>query len=328
MKSWCAVAAHFFSALVSRHLPNMRRSATDRPSMTHHHMILVCRGAFSSFHYIQPLIKSAAWAHVRLEWRGPRGELTARWIFGSIYNCWAAMRRLLHDACWSRSSVRTCYKSSGRERVMMRGWNRRRLRSEGRRLYRREVRKIVGELRVDIGVVRYFLTRSSRKPRSSPSKDEPFSQEMPLKVQFSNRGLKISDSKPGCRSSLSSSLLCEIDTTNRFLTLSSFSRQAFSCFLSQDPRFTPGKRFGVRNRHANCGHRRTTHLHIYGLWWGLMANLWWRVSGITCWNYPSLTRDGSPRLRLLPPGPCLSIIVIECITYQKSVIGHLLECTY
>jgi hypothetical protein len=38
-----------------------------------------------------------------------------------------------------------------------------------------------------------------RKPRSSPQKNELFSQEMHLKIPLLSRGLKLSNSKPGCR---------------------------------------------------------------------------------------------------------------------------------
>ncbi len=37
------------------------------------------------------------------------------------------------------------------------------------------------------------------KPRSSPSKNEPLSQEMHLKIPLLSQGLKLSNSKPGCR---------------------------------------------------------------------------------------------------------------------------------
>jgi hypothetical protein len=58
--------------------------------------------------------------------------------------------------------------------------------------------KEVGELRGDISAIRYVLTPSVRKPRSSPTKNELFSQEMHLKIPLSSRGLKFSNSKPGC----------------------------------------------------------------------------------------------------------------------------------
>jgi hypothetical protein len=62
--------------------------------------------------------------------------------------------------------------------------------------YRCNDRKRVGELRVDIGVVRKVLTPSFRKARSSPPENEPLSQEMYLKMWLLSRGLKLSNSKP------------------------------------------------------------------------------------------------------------------------------------
>jgi hypothetical protein len=57
----------------------------------------------------------------------------------------------------------------------------------------------VGMFRGNIGAIRQVLTSSFRKPRSSPSKNELFSQEMHLKIPLLSRGLKLSNSKPGCR---------------------------------------------------------------------------------------------------------------------------------
>jgi hypothetical protein len=57
----------------------------------------------------------------------------------------------------------------------------------------------VGELRGDIGAIRKVLTPSFRIPRSTPSKNEPFSQEMHLKIPLLTWCLKLSNSKPGCR---------------------------------------------------------------------------------------------------------------------------------
>jgi hypothetical protein len=61
-------------------------------------------------------------------------------------------------------------------------------------------KKIV-EVRGGIGAIRYVLTLSFRKPRSSPRKEktEPFSQEMHLKIPLLSQGLKLPNSKPGCR---------------------------------------------------------------------------------------------------------------------------------
>jgi hypothetical protein len=81
-----------------------------------------------------------------------------------------------------------------------------------------ETEKKVDELRGDIGAIRQGLTPSFRKPQSSPPKNKPLSQEMHLKIPLSSHGLKLSNSKPGCKVS---ALFCEIDTTNGFLTSSS-----------------------------------------------------------------------------------------------------------
>ncbi len=68
---------------------------------------------------------------------------------------------------------------------------------------------------------------------------------MHLKMQLLSQGLKLSNSKRGCRVS-ALSLFCEIDTTNGFLTLSSFRSVLFPASYSRiDPCFTVGKRIGV-----------------------------------------------------------------------------------
>jgi hypothetical protein len=60
--------------------------------------------------------------------------------------------------------------------------------------------KTVGDLRGYIGVIRQFLAPSFRKLQSSPpKKNEPFSQEMHLKIPLPSQGLILSNSKPGCR---------------------------------------------------------------------------------------------------------------------------------
>ncbi len=50
--------------------------------------------------------------------------------------------------------------------------------------YRCEDRIIVSELRGNIGEIRSILTHSFRKPRSSPPENEPFSQEVYLKISL------------------------------------------------------------------------------------------------------------------------------------------------
>ncbi len=58
--------------------------------------------------------------------------------------------------------------------------------------HRCEVRQKVGELRGDMGaLLDSEVLTPSQKTRSSPSKNEPFSQqEMHLKIQLLDRGLK------------------------------------------------------------------------------------------------------------------------------------------
>ncbi len=59
----------------------------------------------------------------------------------------------------------------------------------------------VGEFRgSDIGDIRYVLNPSLRKPRSSAKKKkEPLILERPLKILVLSRGLKLLNSKPGCK---------------------------------------------------------------------------------------------------------------------------------
>ncbi len=59
--------------------------------------------------------------------------------------------------------------------------------------------KRVGELKGGISVIRKVLTPSFRKPRPSPSKTEPFSPEMHLKIPLLSLSSKLSNSKPGYR---------------------------------------------------------------------------------------------------------------------------------
>ncbi len=64
--------------------------------------------------------------------------------------------------------------------------------------YRYEDNKKV-ELICDIGAIWRVLIPSFRKPQSSPPENEPFSQEMHLKIPLLSRGFKLSNSKPRCR---------------------------------------------------------------------------------------------------------------------------------
>jgi hypothetical protein len=60
-------------------------------------------------------------------------------------------------------------------------------------------KKKISELGGEFGAISYVLTPSFRIPRSSPPKNEPFSEEMHLKTPLFSRGLILSNSKPGCR---------------------------------------------------------------------------------------------------------------------------------
>jgi hypothetical protein len=61
-----------------------------------------------------------------------------------------------------------------------------------------ETENKVGELRGDVVAIRSVLTPSVRGSDHHPPKNEPFSQEMHLKIPLLSRGLKMSNSKPGC----------------------------------------------------------------------------------------------------------------------------------
>ncbi len=61
--------------------------------------------------------------------------------------------------------------------------------------YSRKEGKEVGELRGDIGAITSVLAPFFRKPRSSHPKNEPFSQEMRLKIPLSSRGLNLPNSQ-------------------------------------------------------------------------------------------------------------------------------------
>jgi hypothetical protein len=57
--------------------------------------------------------------------------------------------------------------------------------------YRSEERKLVGELRGDIGAIRKVLNLSFRKPRSSPHKKQTVQPKMHLKIPLSSQGLEF-----------------------------------------------------------------------------------------------------------------------------------------
>jgi hypothetical protein len=63
--------------------------------------------------------------------------------------------------------------------------------------YRSEDRKKVGDFRGKIDAVGLTFKPSLRKPRSLSLKNEPFSQEMHLKVPLLSWILKLSNSDPG-----------------------------------------------------------------------------------------------------------------------------------
>ncbi len=104
--------------------------------------------------------------------------------------------------------------------------------------------------------------RSFRKPRSSPPKTESFSPEMHLKIQLSSRGLKLSNSKPGCRVSSFHFFVIQILPT-------AFGHQAHSdkCFSQlHNPRLTTVSLveselgFEIVTQLADTGKRPSSHL--------------------------------------------------------------------
>jgi hypothetical protein len=130
--------------------------------------------------------------------------------------------------------------------------------------YRCEDRIWFGELKGEIGAITYILTLYFKNPDNQPPKNEPFSQEMHLKIPLLRRGSNFSNSKPGC--SLSSSLLCEIDTTNGFLTWSSFRWVLFQLLiLGLTPVSLLKAKRGLKSS-RNFWTPENKHLHIYSLW--------------------------------------------------------------
>jgi hypothetical protein len=57
--------------------------------------------------------------------------------------------------------------------------------------YRREDRRQICESTGGVGAIRSVLTPSFRKPRSSPPKNEAFSQAMHLKIPLLSQGLEL-----------------------------------------------------------------------------------------------------------------------------------------
>jgi hypothetical protein len=64
--------------------------------------------------------------------------------------------------------------------------------------YRNEERKKSGKLRRDIGANRWVLTPSSRQNRSHKENNEPFSQEMHMKLSILSQDLILSNYTRGC----------------------------------------------------------------------------------------------------------------------------------
>jgi hypothetical protein len=113
------------------------------------------------------------------------------------------------------------------------------------------------KVQANLGVIEKVLTSSFIKPRSSPPKNEPFSQDMHLKIPILSRGLKLSNSKPGCKVSVLH-FFWEIEITNGFLTSSLFGKVPSSAFYSRiNLCFTARKRIGVWNCHET--HRHPLH---------------------------------------------------------------------
>ncbi len=104
---------------------------------------------------------------------------------------------------------------------------------------------------------------SFRKPQSSPHKNEPFCQEMHLKIPLSSWGLKLPNSKPGCI--VAAPLLCEIVTTNGFLTSISFRYVFFQLLI---PGLTTFSALESKSWFEIFTHSRTPeiyHLNDYSL---------------------------------------------------------------
>ncbi len=131
--------------------------------------------------------------------------------------------------------------------------------------YRCEDRKKVRELRADIGAISQVLTPSFRKPRSSPPKNEPFSQEMHLKIPLLSRGLKSSSSKPVCR--ISAIHFFVKGKTPMGFWHRVHSDKCFFSFLFQDqPLFHYWKAIRGLKLSRNLRTPKSDHIHIYSLW--------------------------------------------------------------
>jgi hypothetical protein len=110
-------------------------------------------------------------------------------------------------------------------------------------------------LRGDIGHLIGFDPLFQKTSIINP-KTEPFSQEMDLKIPLSSRGLKLSNSKPGCKVSA-------FNFFANYMPPIAFSHHAQSdkCFFDFQlliPRFSFVSLLEVLNCHATCRHQKTT----------------------------------------------------------------------
>ncbi len=105
----------------------------------------------------------------------------------------------------------------------------------------------------------------SKYLESSPSKNEPFSQEMHLKILLTSRGLKLSKSKPGCRVSALQFFVIFIPPMAFWLR--AHSGECFFSFLSRDLHlFHCWKaNWGLKSS-SNSQTSNNCHIHIYSLW--------------------------------------------------------------
>ncbi len=109
-----------------------------------------------------------------------------------------------------------------------------------------------------------FWLPLSENPHHHSEKNDPFRQGVHSKIPLLSRGLKLSNSKPGCRVS-ALPFFCKIESTNGFLTSSSIKYVLFSASYFINPCFTAGKELSVENV-FNSQTPDNDHLHICSLW--------------------------------------------------------------
>ncbi len=119
------------------------------------------------------------------------------------------------------------------------------------------------------------ISPSSRKPRSSPTKNKPSSKDMHLKMPIWSRSMKLSNSKPGCRVSGSQlfTSLWNIGITHDFLTSSSIKFFQLPIAIWTPVSILESK-LGLEIL-TNSRTLKTDHLHICSLWfyyWGRSAD--------------------------------------------------------